>query len=224
MFNSAIESVTGSLTIETALLCTVVSLILGLVIAGSYMLQGPYTKNYVATLVILPAMIQVVIMLVNGNLGTGIAIVGAFSLVRFRSIPGSSREITGIFFSMVIGLATGMGYLTYAALMTVIMGVVLVLLYRTRFGEKKNKENMLKITIPESLDYVEIFDDIFQKYTANHELMRVRTVNLGSMYELNYTMRMKKEEETKAMMDEIRTRNGNLTIICGRPLFNKDEL
>lgn len=225
MFTSVIDTVTGSLTIEAAVICTAASLVLGIVVALFYMAQGKdYSKNYIITLALLPALVQVVIMLVNGNLGTGVAIMGAFSLVRFRSMPGSAKEICGIFFSMVVGLATGMGYLTYAALITVIVGVVFVALSKTSFGEPKDMEKALKITIPESLDYTDVFDDIFARYTEKHSLHKVKTTNMGSMYELQYSIALKDDSQEKKFIDELRTRNGNLTIICGRSIVGREEL
>ncbi|MGN6712293.1 DUF4956 domain-containing protein [Anaerocolumna jejuensis] len=216
MFTSIIASVTGSLTIETALICTVVSLILGGIIAVIYMTQGTYTKSFIITLILLPALVQAVIMVVNGNLGAGVAVMGAFSLVRFRSIPGSSKEISSIFFAMVVGLATGMGYITYAVLITVIIGLALFLLSRFSFGDKKNINKELRVTIPENLDYTDVFDDIFKKYTNNVTLTKVKTTNLGSMYDLYYEIELLDGSKEKEMIDDIRCRNGNLTIICGR--------
>ncbi|SHL40349.1 protein of unknown function [Anaerocolumna jejuensis DSM 15929] len=216
MFTSIIASVTGSLTIETALICTVVSLILGGIIAVIYMTQGTYSKSFIITLILLPALVQAVIMVVNGNLGAGVAVMGAFSLVRFRSIPGSSKEISSIFFAMVVGLATGMGYITYAVLITVIIGLALFLLSRFSFGDKKNENKELRVTIPENLDYTDVFDDIFKKYTKNVTLTKVKTTNLGSMYDLYYEIELLDGSKEKEMIDDIRCRNGNLTIICGR--------
>jgi type IV secretory pathway VirB2 component (pilin) len=215
---------TGTLSIESAILCTLVSLALGMVIAVSYMAQGTFTKNFIITLVLLPALVQTVIMIVNGNLGTSVAVMGAFSLVRFRSTPGSAREISGIFFAMVIGLATGMGYLTYAVLITVIVGLVMFILTKSKFAESKTVTKDLKVTIPENLDYTDIFDDIFSKFTKSSILNKVKTTNLGSMYELQYSVEMLDESQEKQFIDELRCRNGNLTIICGRPVISREEL
>ncbi|MFA9466982.1 MAG: DUF4956 domain-containing protein [Velocimicrobium sp.] len=223
MFTSIINSVTGTLSIESAIICTIASLVLGFIIALVYMVQGTYSKNFIISLVLLPALIQTVIMLVNGNLGTSVAVMGAFSLVRFRSLPGSSREITGIFFSMVIGLATGMGYVTYAAIITIIIGLGMTLLTKSKFAEKKGASKDLKVTIPENMDYTEIFDDVFAKFTKQVSLNRVKTTNMGSMYELHYSVEMNNEKQEKEFIDALRCRNGNLTIVCGRPTV-KDEL
>ncbi len=224
MFTSILGNVEGSLTMQNALVCTMVSLILGLIISIIYMSQGAYTKSFVMTLVILPALVQLVIMMVNGNLGTSVAVLGTFSLVRFRSVAGSSKEISSIFFAMAIGLSTGMGFLTFAVLMTVVIGAMFLILGRTRFGEWKNDQKDLRITIAENLDYTEIFEDIFQNYTKKCKLQRVKTTNLGSMYELEYYITLKEVAKEKEMIDAIRCRNGNLTIVCGRVQHVQDTL
>jgi hypothetical protein len=222
-FQSIITSTTG-LTIQEALLCTGASVILGIIIAVCYILQGEHSKNFVVTLAVLPVLVQVVMMMVNGNLGTGIAVLGAFSLVRFRSVPGSSREIINIFFAMGIGLATGMGYISFALGITILVSVLMLLYTKTNFGDTKNFEKDLRITIPESLDYTGVFDDILSKYTDKNELVRVKTTNMGSMYELTYRIKVKNASEEKNMIDDLRCRNGNLTIICSRSAPVKDEL
>ena len=224
MFTSLMNNAAGSLTIANALICLIAALALGFMIAFTYMKSGAYSKSFVISLFLLPALVQVVIMMVNGNLGTGIAVVGAFSLVRFRSVPGSSKEICFIFFSMAVGLATGTGYIGYSFMMTAIICFVFWILSRTSFGERNRAEKTLKVTIPENLDYTEIFDDIFDKYTKNVSLERVKTTNLGSMYELLYNIVLKDTAQEKAFIDEIRCRNGNLTIICSRQETLKEEL
>ena len=224
MFTSILTGVEGNLTIQNALLCAVVSLVLGFLIAVIYGYQGASSKNVMVTLAMLPVLVQMVIMLVNGNLGTSVAVLGAFSLVRFRSAPGSSKEMAVIFFAMAVGLATGTGYLGFAAVMTMMVGLVFLALERTHFGESKRERKDLRITIAEHLDYTEIFDDIFQKYTNSCSLQRVKTTNLGSMYELEYHIILKDIRQEKEMIDAIRCRNGNLTIICGRRATIQEEL
>ncbi len=216
MFTSLLNNVEGSLTIQNALLCALVSLALGFVIAFLYGMQGVCSRNFMITLVLLPVLVQMVIMLVNGNLGTSVAVLGAFSLVRFRSVPGSSKEMAVIFFAMAIGLATGTGFLGFAAVMTLVIGSVFLALEKSRFGEWKQEQKDLRITIAEHLDYTEIFDDIFRKYTSKCCLERVKTTNLGSMYELDYHITLKDHGQEKEMLDAIRCRNGNLTVVCGR--------
>lgn len=214
----------GSMSIQYVLICTAVSIFLGLGIASIYMLQGGNSKNFSISVAILPVVIQVVIMMVNGNLGTGVAVAGAFSLVRFRSVPGNSKEICFVFFSMAIGLATGMGFIAFAVCMAVIIGVLLFVLSKSKFGEIADSSKVLKITIPENLDYGVVFDDIFESFTSMATLEKVKTVNLGSMYELTYRIKLKCANEEKKMIDELRCRNGNLTIICSRPQIGKEQL
>lgn len=215
MLESILNS-TQALTLTEVLLCAGTSLILGLIIACVYMSGKNYTKNFVISLTLLPLLVGIVIMMVNGELGTSVAIVGAFSLVRFRSIPGTAKEITFIFFAMGIGLATGMGFLVFAALMTVIISVAYILLDRLNFGAGKRIRKQLRITIPEDLNYTEVFDDIFEKYTLSNELEKIKTTNMGSMFELYYIIELKDSSKEKEMIDDIRCRNGNLTIICGK--------
>ena len=209
---------------QAIILCTLSSLILGAAAAAIYCYKNTYTKSFVVTLALLPAMVQIVIMLVNGNLGAGVAVMGAFSLVRFRSVPGSAREIGSLFFAMALGLATGMGYIGYAVLFLLMIGIANILLYSTSFAAPKLIDRELKITIPESLDYEGVFDDLFDKYTTRHELLHVKTSNMGSLYELCYLVRLKDTGINKNFLDEIRCRNGNLNITCGRLSTVRDEL
>lgn len=224
MFTSILSSVEGNLTMQNGLLCTVVSIALGVLIAVIYMQQGNCSKNFVVTLAMMPVLVQVVIMLVNGNVGTSVAVLGTFGLVRFRSVPGTSREIANIFFAMAVGLATGMGYITFAVAMVVVVGGMFLILGKTSFGERKYDEKDLRITIAEDLDYTDIFEDIFQEYTSKCSLEQVKTTNLGSMYELKYHITLKDAKKEKEMIDQLRCRNGNLTIICGKRSTLQEEL
>lgn len=167
--------------------------------------------------------VQAVIMLVNGNLGTGVAIMGAFSLVRFRSVPGTSREISGVFYAIVVGLATGMGYLAYAVMITVIVGAMMLVSYKV-VGHAGVQQHLLRIVISEDLDYEGVFEDILQKYTKTARLIQVKTINMGSMYELRYEIALAKDALVKEMIDDIRTRNANLTVSCSRVLTSREEL
>lgn len=224
MLYSIMNSTTGVMNSKTAIMCMGVALILGMVISGIYMVQGGYSKNFLISLALLPCMVQAMIMLVNGNLGTSVAVMGAFTLVRFRSFPGTSKEIIGIFFTMIVGLATGMGYINYAVMITVILGIMMLLLSKSKFGEVREGIRLLKISIPESLDYSEIFDDIFSEYTKTCILNTVKTTNMGSMFELQYHATLKDSSKEKEMIDALRCRNGNLTISCSRQLSNGAEL
>ncbi|MDL2225528.1 DUF4956 domain-containing protein [Eubacteriales bacterium OttesenSCG-928-M02] len=215
---------TGNITLAQMAFCTGTSLALGIIIAITYMHRNSYTKNFVITIALLPTLVQAVILLVNGNLGAGVAVMGAFSLVRFRSVPGSAREITSIFFAMAIGLATGMGYLAYAALFTVVVAGMMVVLNMSRFGEKDKSEKLLRITVPEDLDYLHLFDDLYSAYTTHAELMRVRTTDMGSLFELRYKVVLKDGDKEKELIDGIRQRNGNLMVSLERMITAKEEL
>lgn len=223
MFTSIISS-TESLSMGSAILITLCSFVYGTLIAVTYMTKGKYTKNYAITLVMLPAIVQVVIMMVNGSVGTGIAIAGAFSLIRFRSQPATSKEISTIFLAMAVGLANAMGYLTFSLFVTVIFCLILFVLEHTRFGEPRKNTRSIKITIPESLDYTTVFDDLFHTYLKDVVLEKVKTTNMGSMFELSYTADLTDEKKEKEFIDAVRCRNGNLTILVSRPIIAKDEL
>ena len=212
----------GSLTLENYLLSLLLSLALGFLIALVFMYRNRTSRSMVTTLVLLPAAVQTVILLVNGNLGIGIAVAGAFSLVRFRSIPGSAREIAALFIAMTVGLAAGTGYLLAAVLFTILMSLAMLLLAKLRFGEPKEGIRELKITVPEGLDYETIFDDLLGKYTKDNELTRVRTTNMGSLFELTYRVTMA-SNSTRDFLDNLRTRNGNLNITLSRGFVPKEE-
>ena len=217
-----LESILGTeLTISTLLIISLTSIVLGLLISMVYKYTSKASKNFLVTVAILPILVQTVIMMVNGNLGTSIAVMGAFSLVRFRSMPGNAKEILIIFFAMTIGLATGMGSIGYAIIITII-GCILLLVFNniSLFG-KDNREKKLKILIPENLDYEDVFDDIFKKYLKKVDLESVKTVNMGSMFELHYSVVLKDVKE-KDFIDELRIRNGNLKIALSHELQDNE--
>jgi len=206
------------ISVTDFLLCLGCSLVLGLVMAFAYMYRTRYTKSFVITLALLPAVVCVVIMLVNGNVGTGVAVAGAFSLVRFRSVPGTAKEICTLFLAMGAGLIAGMGYLGFAVLFTLVMCTVFVLYNCLDFGTKKNAATFktFTITIPEDLDYSGVFDDIFAEYTRSHDLIRVKTTNMGSMFKLTYNVELADATREKEMIDKLRCRNGNLEIAVSK--------
>ena len=204
-----LESVIGtSITLQSFLLCTAVSLVLGIGLAFVAGYRQKTSSSFAVTLALLPAVVQLVIMLVNGNIGTGVAVAGAFSLVRFRSAPGTAREIGVLFLAMALGLATGMGLLGLAG--------ALLGLTALGFGEQKIAARVLKITIPETLDYDGLFDDIFAQYTRRCTLTRVKTSNMGTLYEVDSAVLLPADVPPKAFLDARRCRNGNLNITCGR--------
>ena len=215
LFDSELTTV---ISVTDFLLCLGFSLALGLVMAFTYMYHTRYTKSFVVTLALLPAVVCIVIMLVNGNVGTGVAVAGAFSLVRFRSVPGTAKEICTLFLAMGAGLICGMGYLGFAVLFTVVMCIIFALYNQLDFGEKKNAAiyKTLTVVIPEDLDYSEIFDDIFKEYTTQFDLSRVKTTNMGSLFKLTYNISMKTTKNEKEMLDKIRCRNGNLEITVSK--------
>lgn len=214
MFDTIIAS--GGLDVGSALICTGVSVALGILAAFLYRLGTKRVSNSLTiTLIALPAMVQVVIMLVNGSVGAGLAVMGAFSLVRFRSAPGSARDICFIFYSMCIGLATGMGYIAFAVLFAVVVGAVLAVLgvipkFRNSSGKK-----LLRITIPEDMNYTDAFSDIFAEYLTSSELVMVKTTAMGTLFDLRYEITEKDSSREKEFIDKLRTRNGNLTISIG---------
>ena len=217
---------TTVISVTDFMLCLGFSLVLGLVLAFAYMYRTRYTKSFVITLALLPAVVCVVIMLVNGNVGTGVAVDGAFSLVSFRSVPGTAKEICTLFLAMGAGLIAGMGYLGFAVLFTLLMCVIFVLYNRLDFGTKKNAATYktFTITIPEDLDYSGVFDDIFSAYTRSHDLVRVKTTNMGSMFKLTYNVVLSDVTREKEMIDRIRCRNGNLEIAVSKQETAQTEL
>ncbi|WP_027399020.1 DUF4956 domain-containing protein [Anaerovorax odorimutans] len=210
------SSITSSITVSNFFLSTVVALLIGLFIALTYTYKTKYTKSFVVTLAILPAVVSMVIMMVNGNIGAGVAVAGAFSLVRFRSVPGTAKEIGAIFLTMSAGLATGMGYLGFAVIFTVIVSLVSILYSISSIGNVKSSQRTMKITIPENLDYTDVFEDIFKKYTSKYELLSVKTTNMGSLFKLIYDITLISEDEEKDFIDDIRCRNGNLEITLAK--------
>ncbi len=217
---------TRVISVTDFLLCLGFSLALGLIMAFAYMSRTRYTKSFVITLALLPAVVCVVIMMVNGNVGTGVAVAGAFSLVRFRSVPGTAKEICTLFLAMGTGLIAGMGYLGFAVLFTAMMCIIFIIYNRLDFGTKKNSQTFktLTVTIPEDLDYSDIFDDIFSEFTSSHDLLRVKSTNMGSMFKLTYNITLRDISREKEMIDKIRCRNGNLEISVSKQETVSTEL
>ena len=214
MFDSIIAS-TG-LTANSALICTAASLGFGLLAALLYRLSSKQpSRSMMMTLIVLPALVQAVIMLVNGSVGAGIAVMGAFNLVRFRSVPGCARDICYIFYTMCIGLATGMGYVGFALLLALAVGAVLAVLSFVPWFRERQDKKLLRVVIPENLDYNGVFDDIFAEYLTSFKLVQVKTTAMGTLFDLRYEVTEKDPSRQKEMLDKIRTRNGNLTISLG---------
>ena len=226
MLDSVFTTTASTVTAGTFLLCVACSLVLGLLLAAAYMFRSRYTKSFVATVAILPAVVCVVIMMVNGNIGAGVAVAGVFGLVRFRSVPGTAKEIGIIFLAMGAGLIAGMGYLGYASLFTVVMCAVMLLYNTLDFGTKKNAAlyKTLRVTIPEDLDYTNVFEDVFPQYVREWELSQVKTTNMGSLFRLTYDITLRDAGKEKALIDALRTRNGNLEITVSKQETTSTEL
>lgn len=203
---------TDTFTVTSFLICTAISLVLGVLIAFAAKFKTRVSKSFLLTIVLLPSIVQLVIMLVNGSVGTAVAVMGAFSLVRFRSVPGSAKEIVSIFLAMATGLATGMGHIALASLFTIIICLAMVLASLVKLSDKDDLVRELKITVPEDLNYAHAFDDIFKKYTRSSKLLNVKTTNMGSLYKLFYKIELNSEDEIQAFVDDLRCRNGNLEI------------
>ncbi len=212
--------------LKNFLICIIGALIAGFIVAVVYMFKSNYSKSFVVTLLILPAIVASVIIMVNGNIGAGVAVAGAFSLVRFRSAPGSAKEISAIFLAMAAGLVMGMGYIGFGFLLTVIISLVLFVCNLIGFGEMKkdDKSKLLKITIPEDLDYTEVFDDLFATFTQSANLVQVKTVSMGSLFKLSYEIVLKDESKEKEFIDALRCRNGNLEILSTRLEVRNNDL
>ncbi len=223
MFDS-VKTIFGGWTTAAVLVCLGVSLAIGIAIAVVYRLTGNRNRSMAMTLALLPAMVQSIIMLVNGNLGIAFTVCGAFALVRFRSNPGSARDISYIFFSVCCGLACGMGYVIYAAVFSVIMAVVMVILSFVSLTAIRDTEKRLKIAIPETLEFEGVFDDLFEKYLKKYHCDKVRTANMGSIYELSYVVVFKDDSQMKEFIDQVRCRNGNLAISIGENVARAEDL
>ena len=217
---------TRVISLQNFLLCVACSLVIGLLLSLCCTYRSRSSKSFLMTLVLLPAVVCVVIMMVNGNIGAGVAVAGAFGLVRFRSVPGTGKEITMLFLAMGTGLIAGMGYLGYALIFTVIMCLVSVAYVHLSGCLQKNapRYKTLSITIPEDLDYSCVFDDVFDRYTSARELIRVKTTNMGSMFRLTYDVTLKAPALEKEMIDQLRCRNGNLEITVSRQESGLTEL
>ena len=215
MSNDLYSTLMGNTTVSYTgfLLPIAAALFLGIIFAMAYMYRSRRSRSFIATLAILPAVVCVVIMAVNGNIGAGVAVAGAFSLVRFRSAPGTAKEITALFIAMASGLLCGMGFLIYAGIFVLIMSFVLVLYSMIGFGEEDNSlRKSLRIAVPENVDYGKEFDEVFSEYTTSHRLVSAKTAGMGSVFKLSYDITLKEASMEKALIDALRCRNGNLEI------------
>lgn len=206
---------TGSeVTLTSALLTITVSFVMGIMISLTYMRTsgGAYSQNFALTMVLLPAIVAIIILMIGSNIARAFSLAGAFSIIRFRSAPGDPKDIAYVLFTMASGLACGVGAFGYALLFTIALCAVMLLLSVTRFGAKRTAAKLLKITVPEDLNYEDAFREVFESFKIAYELRRMRTTELGSLYELNYTVTMDSGVDQKAFLDALRCRNGNLDI------------
>ncbi len=215
---------TDQITASVYLVCSLASLALGAVIAFAAGFRSRQSKSFMLALLLIPVIVQMVIMLVNDNVGAGVAVMGAFSLVRFRSAPGSAKEIVSIFLAMATGLATAKGYIALAAVFVIVISLIMIISTYVRFKEKDDLVRELKITIPEDLNYAHEFDDLFDTYTKRSKLLNVKTTNMGSLYKLSYEVELKSEDNVQSFIDDLRTRNGNLEIAVLLPAVSEGVL
>ena len=222
MFNSIFDINATGLEITSALIAAGVALLLGIVLAITHSKTSQTTKGMMVTLAVLPVLVMAVMIMINGNLGTSIAILGAFSLIRFRSIAGRAKDLLAIFAAMMIGLACGMGHVLFATIIMAIYVVATVLFTYTKLLEPDHHERVLKIVIPEDLDYEDVFEDVFSKYTSRHRLVRMKTMNMGSLYKLTYDIKMRNGVKEKEFLDEIRVKNMNLKVLLSEPCCEEE--
>ena len=207
-------------------ICIAMALGFGLFISLAYNFKHEVSKSFSSTLALLPPTVALVIMMVNGSIGAGIAVAGSFSLIRFRSVPGTGREIVGIFLAMAAGITAGMGYVAFGLIFTLFIILTLVILENTIYKENLNQDRKktIRIMIPEELDYENVFSDLLNTYCKNYQLVKVKTVNLGSLMRLTYNIELKPEMKEKVLIDELRIRNGNLEISSSIQTTEKDVL
>lgn len=222
MFNTIFDTSATGLDIKTALIAAGAALLLGIMLAITHMKTSQTTKGFLVTLATLPLLVMAVMIMINGNLGTSIAILGAFSLIRFRSLQGRAKDLLAIFFAMMIGLACGMGHILFGTVITVIAIVAILLFTYTHILEPDRHERVLKIVVPEDMDYEEVFTDIFKKYTSRHRLVKMKTMNLGSLYKLTYDVKMRHGVKEKDFLDEIRVKNCNLKVLLSEPCCEEE--
>jgi len=216
------QSLTGGITSpQSYFICLLAAFGCGVMVAFASGFRARISRSFVVSLILLPMIVHTVITMVNGNVGTGVAVMGAFSLVRFRSVPGKARDIVAIFLAMTAGLACAAGYVGIALIFTGIVCVVLVILALIPMDAKVMD---LRITVPESLSYAHEFDDLFAEYTTSHRLCKVKTTNMGSLFKLTYRIKLKDTEKTQEFIDKIRCRNGNLEISVDETADNPEEL
>ena len=215
---------TSTFTLGQFLIAVIASMVLGFVVSIYYMFRNTYSKSFVPSLILIPAIECVVIIMINGNMGAGIAVAGSFALIRFRSARGSAKDLTAIFMAMAIGIICGTGYIGIAVLFTLIVCAVGMFLSFAKYGECDGKMRYLKITVPENLNYDETFEEVLDNYCSSYEIEKVKTLSLGSLFRVDYSIVMKDTSNIKAMVDDLRIRNNKLEIVCGKEAVSKEAL
>ena len=223
MFESILNSSSGSFSIMNELICMVAAVVLGSIVALVHTVDNRYSKNFLIAFIVFPLLVQVVIAMINGNVGAALAIGGAFSLIRFRSLQGNSRELVSVFFAMAIGLSLGVGQVIFASIFTVIGAIVLFAITKLNVGNNESIRR-LKIVIPEDMNYDEMFKEEFDKYTKKNDLVVCKTTNMGSLYELEYEVSLKDTSKVKDFLDDIRIKNGNLKVSLTNPVVGDNIL
>ena len=219
LFNSLISN---GLTPTAYLICTAAAFLCGIITAFAASYRSHVTKSFLTSLILLPPIVETVILMVNGNVGTGVAVMGAFSLVRFRSVPGKARDIVTIFLAMTTGLACAAGYASIALILTAAISLAIVIIARIPFAEDRQYD--LRITVPESLNHNDAFSDVFKKYTRSCRLITTKTCNMGSLYKLMYRIEFKDSKDIQKFIDELRCRNGNLEIAVSALCERNEDL
>ena len=222
MFNTIFDTTASGLDIPSALIAAGVALLLGIALAITHAKTTQTTKGMMVTLAVLPVLVMAVMIMINGNLGTSIAILGAFSLIRFRSLEGRAKDLLAIFAAMMIGLACGMGHVLFGSVIMIIYILAVIVLTFTPILEPDRHERVLKIIIPEDLDYEDVFADIFKKYTSRSRLVRMKTMNMGSLYKLTYDVKLRHGVKEKEFLDEIRVKNCNLKVLLSEPCCEEE--
>lgn len=222
MFNTIFDTTATGLEVSSVLIAAGAALIMGIALAITHRQTSQTTKGFLITLATLPLLVMAVMIMINGNLGTSIAILGAFSLIRFRSLQGRAKDLLAVFFAMMIGLACGMGHILFGVVITIIAILAIILFTYTHFLEPDRHERVLKVVVPEDLDYEEVFDEIFKNYTSRHHLVKMKTMNMGSLYKLTYEVKLRHGVKEKDFLDEIRVKNCNLKVLLSEPCCEEE--
>lgn len=207
-------SLSGSEGLAGFIICIISAIVLSMLISGIYIIthkKESYSRSYVMSIIMLPAIVSIIILLINDT-SKALGLAGAFSLVRFRSVPGDPKDIAYIFFAMAIGVSCGLGYIAFAFLFIILLGVFIIVLQMSNFGVPKTSSMTLKITVPENLNYQGLFDDVLEENTTHWILKRVKTVDFGTLFDLIYSIELKNNIDQKKFIDSIRTLNGNLNV------------